>query len=124
MVPAGYYLKAPGQVAPCPKGEYKAAFGPNGNCTKCAFGVTTAREGSTSVDNCTILMPGYNAGAMNGAIVTRTVICPQGWYCPGGSPSTAFSPAAPVADVLTIFKCQGDAWTVDVGAQSADQCRE
>lgn len=53
VVPAGYYLKGPGQVAPCPKGEYKADLNPNGNCSKCAFGVTTSAEGSISVDNCT-----------------------------------------------------------------------
>lgn len=53
MVPAGYYLKAPGQAAPCPKGEWKSGTGSNGNCTKCAYGVTTEFEASVSEDNCT-----------------------------------------------------------------------
>jgi len=69
-------------------------------------------------------MPGYYAGAMNGSIVTQTVICPQGWYCPGGSPSVAFNLSAPVGDNTTIIKCSLDQWTIDVGAQSPDQCRE
>jgi hypothetical protein len=33
VVPAGYYLKTPGQVAPCPVGEWKAGVGASGNCT-------------------------------------------------------------------------------------------
>ena len=37
LVPAGYYLKAPGQVAPCPQGEYKEGLGTAANCTKCEF---------------------------------------------------------------------------------------
>lgn len=53
VVPAGFYLKAPGQVAPCPRGEYKPDQGINANCTKCADGVMTPAEGATSADNCT-----------------------------------------------------------------------
>jgi hypothetical protein len=30
-VPAGSYLKSPGQAALCPKGEYKETLGPSGN---------------------------------------------------------------------------------------------
>lgn len=52
VVPAGYYLKAPGQVAPCPRGEWKSGVGPSGNCTKCAFGVTTKNEASTAESEC------------------------------------------------------------------------
>ena len=51
VIPAGMYLKAPGQVAPCPRGEWKEGVGINGNCTKCSWGVTTAKEGSTSPDD-------------------------------------------------------------------------
>ena len=53
VVPAGYYLKSPGQAAPCPKGEWKSGVGADGNCTKCAFGVTTESVASTSELNCT-----------------------------------------------------------------------
>lgn len=76
-MPAGYYLKGPGQIAPCPKGEYKAGIGTNGNCTKCAFGVTTIAEASISVDNCTIVVAGYYAAAVSNGIVTSTLACPQ-----------------------------------------------
>lgn len=52
LVPPGYYLKTPGQAVPCPAGEYKEGVGPDGSCTKCAFGVTTAEPGSTSNTSC------------------------------------------------------------------------
>jgi len=52
VVPAGYYLKGPGQAVPCPKGEWKEGVGLQGNCTKCPVGVTTASEGSTSLNAC------------------------------------------------------------------------
>lgn len=77
VIPAGYYLKGPGQVAPCPKGEWKSGVGLSANCTKCAFGVTTLAEASTSIDNCTIVVPGYFAAAVSNGIVTSTLACPQ-----------------------------------------------
>lgn len=80
-MPAGYYLKTVGQVAPCPKGEWKSGTGTAGNCTKCAFGVTTANEASTSVSECTILQKGYYAASMSGGVVTSTKACPQNFYC-------------------------------------------
>lgn len=52
IVPAGYYLKAPGQVAPCPQGEYKEGLGTAANCTKCAFGVTTPTEAAVHRNSC------------------------------------------------------------------------
>jgi hypothetical protein len=52
VVPAGYYLKGPGQVAPCPQGEWKAGVGTDGNCTKCAVGIDTPRMASTSEADC------------------------------------------------------------------------
>lgn len=52
VVPAGSYLKNPGQVAICPKGEWKAGTTAAGNCTKCAMGVTTQKEGATSAKEC------------------------------------------------------------------------
>jgi hypothetical protein len=35
-----------------PSGEWKAGTGPSGNCSKCAKGVTTEKEASTSADDC------------------------------------------------------------------------
>jgi hypothetical protein len=69
VVPAGYYLKAPGQVAACPQGEYKEGLATGANCTKCAFGVTTAGEGSTSRWNCT------SESAAAAAAVASTACC-------------------------------------------------
>lgn len=80
VVPAGYYLKTVGQVAPCPKGEWKAGIGPAGNCTKCAAGVTTAKEASTSSSECTLVAPGWYASAMVDGIVTDVLPCPQGYW--------------------------------------------
>jgi hypothetical protein len=68
------------QVAPCPRGEWKAGEGPSGNCTKCAFGVTTLLEGSTTEQNCTEVVPGRYASAISGVIVQSTQICPQKYY--------------------------------------------
>lgn len=51
-IPAGFYLKGPGMVAPCPKGEYKVGQGAAAACTKCAKGVTTAAEASGTIDAC------------------------------------------------------------------------
>lgn len=82
VVPAGWYLKAPGQVAPCPKGEWKATEGIFGNCTKCAFGVTTVREGSTNETECTLVVEGRFAKTIRAgdSVVTETEICPQKYY--------------------------------------------
>ena len=127
VVPAGYYLKAPGQIAPCPKGEYKSGVGTNGNCTKCAFGVTTTAEASISVDNCTIVVAGYYALRMSSGIVTATVACPQGYYCPGGDAVSAFDPSistVPNPSDPTIKKCPDGMWTVDLASISLNQCSE
>jgi hypothetical protein len=116
-------------------GEYKEGLGTGANCTKCVFGVTTFSEGSTSRNNCSVLMPGYYAAAVDGTIVTKTVICPQGYFCPGGAPNTSFAPVEAriqggrrllqVDDFADkINKCPGDAWTVEPGATNIEQCRE
>jgi hypothetical protein len=53
VVPEGFYLKGPGQVAPCVRGTFKSGFLPAAECTPCGRGVLTPREGSTSAANCT-----------------------------------------------------------------------
>jgi len=124
VVPAGYYLKAPGQIAPCPKGEWKSGIGSNGNCTKCAFGVTTAAEGSTTIDACTIVVAGYYPLTVQNGIVTGTVACPQGYYCPGGNATAAFNPAVSLTPAAgsTVFRCPDGLWTVDLASISLEQC--
>ena len=52
VVPAGWYLKAPGEAVPCPKGEWKSGVGADGNCKKCSYGVTTADVASVSKAEC------------------------------------------------------------------------
>jgi hypothetical protein len=65
-VPPGFYLKSPGQVAPCPKGEWKSGTASSGNCIKCARGVTTLSEGSESEADC-------KGGSEQGARTRRPV---------------------------------------------------
>jgi hypothetical protein len=77
VVPAGFYVKTPGQVAPCPRGEWKAGIGPAASCTKCMQGVTTPGEGSTSSSACVMVAAGYCASAMVDGVVTGTTACPQ-----------------------------------------------
>jgi hypothetical protein len=126
VVPAGYFLKGPGQVAQCPKGEYKEGTGPAGNCTKCAFGVTTTADASISQDNCTQVVAGYYAAAMTGKVITATKPCPQKYYCTGGTPTGVFTPATPNPDATngTIFKCPKGTWTQDVASTALEQCSE
>jgi hypothetical protein len=80
-----------------------------------------------------VLVPGYYALEMNGDIVTKTVICPQGYYCPGGSPPSATPFTPPVGRHLlqatnfsgaTVYKCDGDTLTVDIGSYAQEQCCE
>ena len=127
MVPEGYYLKGPGQVAPCPKGEWKSGFEALPSCTKCAAGVTTPGEASTSAAACNLLLPTFYAYAIDGTgIITQTYKCPQKYYCEGGKPTAAFDPTAssPSADGVTIKLCADGTWTQETGASSADQCSE
>jgi hypothetical protein len=77
VVPPGYYLKGPGQVAPCPKGEFKSGYGAVASCSKCATGVSTKDEASIDVANCTEVLPTYFPAAMTGSTVTATQKCIQ-----------------------------------------------
>lgn len=79
-----------------------------------------------------VLMPGYFAQAMDGPVVTQTVICPQGYYCPGGSTNSSFAPA-PVGGNRRLLQTEVDpdkivpcatGWTIDVGSSSVEQCRK
>lgn len=123
MVPEGYYLKGPGQVAPCPKGEYKSGFAPAPSCDKCANGVSTVSEASISVKNCTEVLPTFYPADITNGVVTLTQKCPQKFYCPGGSPKQAFTPTDlnTITDT-TVVQCDKGTWTENIGASSADQC--
>jgi hypothetical protein len=52
VIPAGYYLKAPGQVAACPMGEWKGGVGGAANCSRCPFGVTTGAIATREAKDC------------------------------------------------------------------------
>jgi hypothetical protein len=80
VVPAGYFLKSPGQVAPCPKGEYKSGTGTVANCTRCATGVSTENEGSDGEDKCVLVLPGYYPSEFTTNIVKATKKCPQKYW--------------------------------------------
>jgi hypothetical protein len=123
VVPPGYYLKGPGQVSPCPKGEWKAGFGAVASCSKCAPGVSTESEASTSRTACVVVLPTFYPSARSQlGIVTETQLCPQKYFCPGGKATAAFDPELPGLDGTTMMLCKFGLWTQEIGASSADQC--
>lgn len=124
-VPEGYYLQGPGQVAPCPRGEY--SNGPyvagSSTCTKCAVGVTTPDVASTSEANCTVLWHSYYAASIENGIIKSATKCPQSFICPGGQPSAVFDPAQPTALAgTTVQQCPHGTYTEYVGALTVDSC--
>jgi hypothetical protein len=123
VVPEGFYLKTPGQVAVCPLGEYKSGFSAATSCTKCAAGVTTSSVGSQSEAACSVVLPGSYPASMENGIIKSTARCPQRFYCPGGPATAPFDPRTPSATATTtVVQCPSDLWTVDVGASRAEQC--
>lgn len=111
-MPPGYYVRAPGQIAPCPKGEFKLGFIAVGTCSKCAAGVSTPEVGSTTGDACTLLLPSFVSVTKNGAVITETKKCPQNSYCPGTTSTSGTEQTACATGLMT----QGP------GAQSASEC--
>lgn len=125
VIPPGSYLKNPGMAALCPRGEYKSGWSNPGHCTKCAYGVTTITEGSTSESHCTVLQPGLYARNMSGVIITAAALCPQGFYCQGGKPVQVFNTSNPSAlstAETTIVACPNQLWTQELGSTSIEQC--
>lgn len=96
VVPEGYYLKMPGQVAPCLRAEYKSGFAEAPSCTKCVNGATTLDVASVSEANCSVLLRSSYAVAMDGSAIKSTRVCPQRFVCPGGSATAAFDPHSPM----------------------------
>jgi hypothetical protein len=125
VVPEGYYLKAPGQVAPCPKGEYKSGFTEAASCTKCAAGSTTRAVASIHKDNCTVLLRSYYAASMDGVAINSTRKCPQSFVCQGGEASAAFDPNNPTETTgTTVMQCPEGTYTENMGASSSNACSE
>lgn len=75
------------------------------------------------------LLPGFYAAALSGdGAITAAAQCPQRYVCPGGRPTSAFSPADPTITLLaadsTIQLCPDGTWTKEPGATSVEQCCE
>uniref|UniRef100_A0A383VXC6 Tyrosine-protein kinase ephrin type A/B receptor-like domain-containing protein n=1 Tax=Tetradesmus obliquus TaxID=3088 RepID=A0A383VXC6_TETOB len=150
MVPKGYFLKSPGQIAPCDQGSYQdkdlaAQQASVGSCIPCQEGVTTKDKGSTAASDCNRIKPGYVATAVTDGAITTAVLCPQGYYCVGsaaGDTAAAdkvtiteltqtlvngkqyISGVTPNTDLAAakITACPNNAWTKTVGATAVDQC--
>lgn len=124
-VPAGFYLRGPGEVAPCPMGEYQATNTTVGKCTKCSAGVTTAAEQSISKAACNQLLPSYYASGIDVTDneITATKKCPQKYYCPGG-PATAVFVTSPLGSTTNTGAnlCLNELWTEKFGAISPNEC--
>jgi len=126
VIAAGYYLP-PGSSAAvaCPQGTFKSQPGAATSCTACPGGVVTEAQGSTSIDNCTVLMPGMYAAAMNGTAVMVAKQCPQKFYCQGGVPKAAVDPANLAAlgpEETTITACPDGTWTQGLEAAAVEEC--
>jgi hypothetical protein len=80
VVPEGYFLKSPGQTAPCSRGEWKAGFGIVASCTRCSEGVTTPAEGATAEAACTVVMPSFYPSTVEGGVVKAAQKCPQKFW--------------------------------------------
>jgi hypothetical protein len=123
VVPEGFFISSPGQVAPCPRGEYKAGFGLVSSCSKCVEGVTTDREASASAAACTVVLPTYYPAEVTNGVVTAAHACPQKYVCPGGNVTAAFNTSTPdVVTGTTMLKCPDGAWTQTTGASGLNQC--
>jgi hypothetical protein len=93
VAPAGSYLdKGIGKL--CQKGTYSTGLNSNTNCIPCPDGITTAVEGSTTADACSLAVKGYYISPTNAAeaikcpldtyqdqeaAVTSCTACPNGW---------------------------------------------
>jgi hypothetical protein len=120
--PAGWYVKSPGVVAPCPKGEYKSVQSLATSCTACGEGISTVNTASTAQTACVVLLPGYKAtldSPTSPTKITATTFCPQKSYCPG------YSAWPTNGDAKDGTKpCPGNLWTKGLGAKAVSECRE
>lgn len=75
-----------------------------------------------------VLLPGHFALELSPAGgIRRAQACPQRYWCPGGSPSSAFDPSRPEAlpaNETTIRLCVNGTWTMSLGATAAESCSE
>jgi hypothetical protein len=127
-VAPGFYTPEGGSFAvECPQGTFKSQPGAATACTACPGGVITTGLGSTSLADCTVMLPGAYPVQMNGSAVLEAKLCPQMFYCGGGVPLgpvnpanlAALNPAEP-----TIKACPDGSWTLALQAASVEECCE
>jgi hypothetical protein len=76
VAPAGSYLdKGIGKL--CQKGTYSTGLNSNTNCIPCPDSITTAAEGSTTADACSLAVKGYYISPNNAA---EAIKCPLDTY--------------------------------------------
>lgn len=76
---------------------------------------------------CAVVLPGFYAATMSGAVVRATRVCPQKYWCPGGTPRAPFDPTNPGGldpAELTIRGCSNGMFTQATGAQALTNCSE
>lgn len=120
--PPGSFLKAPGVVALCPRGEYKSGFNLDVKCTVCPAGSTTAAEGSDASSDCNQVLPGYYATEITEAGIIATNKCPQDFYCPGGTVTSVWSEGDGTVAAAQVTACPNSKWTKTPGAESDREC--
>lgn len=126
-MPEGSFINTPGQIATCPKGTYKDGTGLETRCKICGAGITTAAEGATSRNDCKVLVPKYMAIELESGYILRTRLCPQNFYCSGGSAIVAFNAANATTfgtNMSGAVLCPDGLWTQKPGASSPNVCRE
>lgn len=105
VAPPGSYMDA-GIGKLCPKGTYQPGFTSAPSCTPCEDGVTTAREGRTSEDDCGLVERGYfwDEGER------KAVPCPLNTYQDEESDASECKP------------CPDGLRTQEEGAEGLDEC--
>lgn len=75
-----------------------------------------------------VLRPGHYALEISPeGTITKTQICPQKYFCPGGPVTSVFDPQHPEAwppNEGSIKPCPSGMWTVGVGSAVVQQCCE
>jgi hypothetical protein len=146
VAPAGSYLdKGIGKL--CQKGTYSTGLNSNTNCVPCPDGSTTAAEGSTTADACSLAVKGYYISPTNAAeaikcpldtyqdqeaAVTSCTACPNGWKTKEtGATGVALCLAPPGFELkenaATISACAAGSYKADWNrnpcvAVSCDAC--
>lgn len=101
VVLPGFFLKAPGQVAPCPQGEFKSG---TAACTKCPLpGTTTSQPASTHRDNCT---GGYMGSTVRVEALSKLACLRSNLDCQFRSPRMTLQHRVWLSDTLRVHVLQ------------------